>query len=132
MYINILVGDWSADGHGKTETETYTSNYAADDIEQFYSEAVEKLGFDITKYFDSYEDDTIEQSILDPVIDRLYEPLSKTALLVAATWDEDDTVYHLDPSIMIEIWTAMASFAGADLVKVTIQDIRIGGYGLFY
>ena len=47
--INLIVGDWSGDGHTVTETVTISSNCSVDSIRLAYKEGSEILGFDLSE-----------------------------------------------------------------------------------
>jgi len=57
--FKLILGDWSDDGHGKTETFIVESNKPVDEAREAYFEAVKKTGIDFGEQVcRDYEDNT--------------------------------------------------------------------------
>jgi hypothetical protein len=148
MIVNLIVGDWSNDGHSKTKTITIESNLSPTEIEQAYQKAITILGFDFCEEVcHSYEDHNISKSHLDILIKNglqlKLEPKSQSIF--------DPKILYLD-SYSIKEFQKTGSmdlnanyFATIYLFIITLgnskfwyeptdssNSINIGGYGLFY
>src|SRR6185312_12976492 len=60
MNFTVVVGDWSSDGHGKTETVTFNTNATEEELKAAYKAGVQIIGFDMVEELCSdYEDNKL-------------------------------------------------------------------------
>lgn len=139
----LVLGDWSDDGHGKTEIIIIHSNLDSEEITIAYNKASKKLGF---KFMDDvcadYEDSGIPQEYLNTLI--------KNGLKLEAIFDTDydlkearEVLEGDDPDETVGLWTHSYTQIFLFIVKMgnpefeykIVEDdsnrIDIGGYGLF-
>ena len=115
--INLVIGDWSHDGHEKTETVTVSSNLTIKEIEKAFKIGVNKLGFDITKCCEDYEDHVLPKKAND-------------ALKKAGFKGVDEEGYFYETFADIYLFTVKQGDDSFKYKIVTNQTINIGGYGL--
>ncbi len=131
MIVNLIVGDWSRDGHEKTDRFTVESNLSKAEIAKAYKAGAKLIGFDITEYCKEFEDNTI--------------PIEKLRLLCpfGLIWEDLDS-YSLEEGEMDGLYRAMpGEYVNFYLLIVKAgnptfeysytkgPDIKIGGYGLY-
>lgn len=59
--INLVLGDWSDDGHGKTQTKTVRCNLTLEELEKAYIRGSEIVGFNLCdEVAVEYGDSTLE------------------------------------------------------------------------
>lgn len=64
MNIQIEIGDWSGDGHGKCQTFTFKSNLPAEDVREAYFTAREMYPEICPETFcDEYEDSVVPEKV---------------------------------------------------------------------
>lgn len=134
--ISLVLGDWSGDGHSKTDIVNISSNLSKKEIEKAYSLGTKKIGFDlINDVCADYEDNNLSA--------EHWEILKKFG------YKEDnipgDPVDEKDDHAGILVWSdgfvdlylfivklGNDTFQGKILEEKDNPTIRIGGYGLFY
>lgn len=125
--INILIGDMSADGHGKTRSEVYLCNKPATEVEAAYKIGTEKLGFDFREDVASeYEESTITQYQLDRLAEHGCHPDVETS--------EVEGVYDIYQNEYLEAFLFIVRLGDKELSinQASCEIIDAGGYGLFY
>jgi hypothetical protein len=134
--INLVIGDWSDDGHGKKDKFTIKCNLDKKALEKAYKKGVKKVGVDITSdVAHEYEDSTISKEDWDKLL---------KAGMKADEVGEVDIPDHLDgqsdrifiwPDAFADIWLFVAKAGNPKFefehVIATASNINIGGYGLF-
>lgn len=121
MIINLVLGDWSHDGHGMTETVTIESNFGISQIQKAYKAGVKLLGVDLVK-------DVCEQYEESEMLAEHYEVFKDSGIL-----DPDDSWIDSDTFAKLYLWTAR--MGNPELIYSVLPwdkaSIQIGGYGLF-
>lgn len=128
--IDLVIGDWTSDGHGKTKTITITSNLDKSDIEKAYSAGVKKTKVDFDEDVASeYEDSCISTAIVDLLAEHGFkiEDYSEDE-------EPDSKGYILYNEGYCLAWLFIAQVGNPDFKYEFINNpnINIGGYGLFY
>lgn len=127
MYlIKLVVGDWSGDGHEKTQNYYIYSNLSKKDIDESLKLAKNKLTFDVRNIASDYE----ERGMSAKQAAKLTEYNFK--------FDDDnienDGSVYLTPEIFVDIYLFSIKL-GNDNFEYTLLKpdftINIGGYGLF-
>ncbi len=129
--INLVMGDWSADGHSQTETVTIKSNLDKKGVEDAYKSGVKKTKVDLSKdVARDYEDNIISKKIVNK--------LCKFGFKIEDCSNDfraDEDGYGLWTDGYALAWLFIAQIGNPDFkYEVTNDDspnINIGGYGLF-
>lgn len=120
----IVIGDWSDDGHGKTETFEIKSNLSKKEIEKAYQEGSKLVGFDMIKDIcDSYEDSEFPK--------ESYEKLVSLGCKVKLTPYNGVISPDFDEWKELFLFVTFLGDKNFQWKDVKSSDIRIGGYGLF-
>lgn len=139
--INLVLGDWSGDGHNQTETITIYSNYTKEKLQEIYAKGWHKVGFDLTAVVcDEYEDNNISREAFDKLVQAglTLEDLELTEydMKAARASLADENGIELNPYSFARIYLFIAKLGDEDkefeyeIAKNT--SITIGGYGLFF
>lgn len=125
--INLVLGDWSHDGHGKSETVTIETNLTVKQIANAYKKGSKKIGFDLTEEVASeYEDSSLPIDVVDSLNDAGFDVEKEVGMY-------NDELDSLDTDNFVKIYLFIVG-VGAPSFKYKIVhnvDINIGGYGLF-
>lgn len=133
--MNLVLGDWSRDGHGQSETFGIETNLTKNEIQESYKKGVEIVDLDLSEKVCRYhEDDSISLENL--------EKLKKHGLKF---FQENGEEYELEEnfdetgfSVSEEDFVIMFMFIvklGNPLLEWNFcesESINIGGYGLFH
>lgn len=128
--ITIVVGDWSRDGHGMTETFSISSSLDRMKISEAYKKGVTKLGFSISECCQNYED-----PYLDDTNVKLLEAAGfDLTSLDAFDPESEETLFSLLPDDFnnIYLFTVKLGDPSFEWEIIDSNRINIGGYGLFY
>jgi hypothetical protein len=132
--INLIVGDWSHDGHNMTDTVTIHSNLNVKELEAAYKKGAKKIGVDPTKEIaEEYEDNKISKEAYDKLVTHGFDVKD---LIDVPDPDESEDSYDLYSSeAFSEIWLFVAKTGNPDfeyeMLEESDNSINIGGYGLF-
>lgn len=126
--INLVIGDWSDDGHGKTMNFTIVSNLTQRQIENAYEKGTKIVGFDLTEDVASeYQNNTL--SIQN------YEKLKslgfKHKLDLCHSNDAECLWVSCDDFCEMYIFIVALGNKNFEHKHVIGKQINIGGYGLF-
>lgn len=123
--VNIIVGDWSDDGHGKTETFAIKSNITRDEIDKAYTQAIKT--YPKLNAFDSicedYEDNSIPEDLLDELKLLGYQP---------PKWMEKEFRVSREEFVDIYLFIVKLGNPAFEYSHVNHNELTIGGYGLFW
>lgn len=128
--IKMIVGDWSGDGHEKTEICYISSKYTADEISDSYKSILKEKK--IPYPCKDYEENTISEEIV--------QLLKENNIQYDDILERSNTKYYLAGEEGIkdfcELYLRIASIRLPHLTWKYEQDapgvIRAGGYGLFW
>lgn len=139
----LVLGDWSDDGHGKTDIFIINSNLDSEEILAAYKKASKKLGF---KFMDDvcadYEDNSIPIDYLKKLIEsglQLDQVFTSDYDLKRAKKVLEDEDSEENVSLWTDSYTAIFLFivklGNPEFEYKIVEDdtdrINIGGYGLF-
>lgn len=137
--INLVVGDWSDDGHGKTDTITITSNFTMEQIEQAYKDGRGLVGVNLSNVCNDYEDtllsyeDWQKLSVAGLIIENLHMDEYSYGEAVKAITNKEGI--YLSPETFARIYMFIADQGSLGLLWNIINDnyhaINIGGYGFY-
>jgi len=127
--INLVVGDWSHDGHSMTEQSTIKCNLDKKGLEKAYKKGSKKVGFDLTEEVcEAYED----MSVSDDVVEKLRTAGIKPEDFIENEGGEWSFAYNWEA--FTELWLRIAKLGNPNLeFEMCSNDspnINIGGYGL--
>jgi hypothetical protein len=155
MIIELVVGDWSRDGHNQSESFTFNTNMPASEVAKAYKKGCEIVGFDLSKDIASdYEENRIgwdnlqtlrsfglpEGSLDDETTpeqskkqNEMWQNTSYLKNSPNATRDWSGAC--LSPETFCNIYLFIAKLGNPELEykpALTYSDkLTIGGYGLF-
>lgn len=125
MKIKLVVGDWSKDGHEKSEDIYIESNLSIKDLTKAYKKGVSIVGLDVqSEVAANYQDSNISKKDLDKLINAGLE----------IELDEDGDEFYLDENSYSEIWLFVAKLGNPAFEYSFLEaeeQLNIGGYGLF-
>jgi hypothetical protein len=127
--IKIVAGDWSDDGHGKTESVNIETDSSADEVEIAYKKGVKKTKFDIRKFCDSFDDNIVPSK----KVKSLFEHGFTEEGLYLDPLDPSEDSYCVGADSYIAIYLALCKIGGLDFTvdETKTNEVRIGGYGCF-
>ena len=133
--IRLVVGDWSGDGHEKTQDIWILSNRTEKQIQKAYKAGTKQVGFDLSE--------TVCRNYEDCYISK--EKLKTLASLGMVLRSHDGTPYELEQDedrfvmeaeTFADMYLFIASLGDPDLKYqydyTPDNHINIGGYGLFH
>ena len=136
--ISLVMGDWSHDGHSKSDTYNVSSNLDKRAMKIAYKKASKKLGFDLTEdVAQDYEDHYLVKNKLDILVKHGLETkkLNLDYDLKRKNFEEDDPIslYHDD---FLKIYLFIVRLGDPEFRYELLDDdvsptIHIGGYGLY-
>ena len=131
-WFTVTVGDWSYDGHGKTDTHLINSSLSKDDMEKAYKAGCELIGFDMVETLcEGYEEGSIEKKTVEA-----FASSGLDLLALADKWDREEYAEHgvlAVSGLWVAMWLHICKLGAADLVAfhITKANVNIGGYGLW-
>lgn len=145
----ILVGDWSCDGHGSTKTYIVATEDGVS-LRNLYSSGCSKIGHEDIhdEYCNDYEDNILPGEIATDLyakfmqnVDILHKSFSgKLPISVDDVMEElksckeDDTnEFYVNPDTWVMLYLMICAVAGKNVTFTfpTLTSTTIGGYGLF-
>jgi hypothetical protein len=125
--IELIMGDWSDDGHGKSDRKIIESSISKAALLKAYKKGVELIGFDIGSMCADYEDSSIPL----PCAVKFQELGVKFDQPLNEEEDECHCIYQTE---FFACWMKTCEVGNPDLkwTELSTKDfIDIGGYGLF-
>jgi len=127
--INLVIGDWSGDGHCQTETIQVESSLNKNELQVAYEAAAKKTKVRLVEAVVSdYEDNMISETD--------FKKLQKAGIVMDEIFFKDEEGnwdYSLDATSFAMLYLEMIKIVNPAF-KYAFPDvptIRIGGYGLF-
>lgn len=128
--IKLVIGDWSRDGHEKSETFVIESNLTKKEIEKAFKKGTKLINIDFTKYCEEYEDSSIPMEVASDLFKLGFDMNS------IDDYDQFSKTVCLDPTSYMMIYLFLAQKGnpnfGYTIIDENLDEIHIGGYGLFY
>jgi hypothetical protein len=145
--IDLVVGDWSDDGHGKADhflIETACDRVA---VKSFYTAGTKALDFDLGSYCQDFRDEEgIPFDIAKDAFEKLDLAFNADSIIKGGDddffyigdYNESPTVYPY-PDAWARIWLSIAEYGakvtGTEFVYAYMLPdggtIPIGGYGIY-
>lgn len=126
--IKLVVGDYSYDGHGQTDSIVIKSNLTNKEMVEAKVIGEKKINFKLDKFCKNHEDNVIPFKEFKKLIDA--------GLIKEMDWyesDEEEDLYA-DPAIFADIFLFLVKLGNEKFeYKISEADsvINIGGYGLY-
>lgn len=138
----LVLGDWSDDGHGKTDIVMLASNLDSEEIAEAYEKASKKLGFNfINDVAADYEDNELPTDYLKKLVEyglslkQVFEYEYDIERAEKALENEDSEGVPLWPDSYTQIFLFIVKLGNPEFEFKILEDdtdrIDIGGYGLF-
>jgi len=136
--INLIVGDWSNDGHEKTEDIRFNASLDKENIEKAYKKGIKIVGKEFLTLCEEYEQNTIPKKLFMQICaleSRLinYSDFNETIEELNAS---DESYYSISPLQFAVMYMAIAAQGNVkltwelDILPIS-SYINVGGYGLF-
>lgn len=136
--INLVVGDWSHDGHGLTKTITISSNLTTKEVESAYKKASKKIDIDLYENVCHRYQDYI-------LLLKDWEKLSNAGMTLDLFQDENYEAekaandkmrgFCICPKDFAAIYCFMVKLGNPKFEYIIVPEnnntIYVGGYGLF-
>lgn len=134
--INLVVGDWSGDGHSKTSTYTFETNLTPQAVKQYYQfGATKEQHFVINTIAKDYEDTKLNEDHIR-VLRELDYPVDS---MEWATDNQNDDEPYITEEEFVDLYWHIVSRGNPVLCPIVYKrvddinaNINIGGYGFFY
>lgn len=127
--VQLSVGDWSNDGHSKTQYETIKSNISKNEMDLAYKEGAKITGDVIDGVCDGYEECNVDASFVEKFQKLGFDfKLEKNEI---KELKENDELY-IDPERWIEIVMFVVKLGNPSFqYEITENNtFHCGGYGL--
>jgi hypothetical protein len=128
--IKLVIGDWSCDGHEKSDDYYIESNLSKKEIEKAYKKGTKLLGFDFSEEIaECYEDSTLPKDKWEK-----FKELGYTG-----GFDSEDQADENGVNIWLEefldLYLFIIQLGNPDFKYELVEEedtIHIGGYGLYH
>lgn len=127
---SLIVGDWSHDGHGQTETYFIDTDASLHDISEAYDAGVTIFGVNIMHEFENYEQCEITEELYTAIQTHLPKLASDWCLEGEYT---AETVEGMHPDAYVDLYLAIVKLGNPNISisRAFPKSLSIGGYGLF-
>jgi hypothetical protein len=140
--FNIVVGDWSHDGHGHTRTHLVNTALTYQDVEQAWDAVNDKLdekyGFSFHEVCQDYENNLLTKDQSDAFIDMGINLADICDSADDYLYDDDDSdaEFALDSDSFVKLVITLLNQHNPQLMlhrttNSNRKELHIGGYGLF-
>lgn len=125
MLVHLVIGDWSDDGHGKTDSVFIESNLTALQIEEAYSQFFTN-NLELALYKDFCEDyDDVR------LPEKLATFLLEAGLIMQGYIDTENFIVNQDEYVQIYLFIVKLARPDFKYSLIEIPKCNIGGYGFF-
>lgn len=122
--ITLTCGDWSADGHGRTSSDTIRTNLTQKEIVKAYEKGAKIIGVDLSEDLcTDYEDNAFPGKARQAYADHG---------MGFSEYGGDSTCLDSYLFTKLYLFTAQVGNPEFKYEVVDSDEITIGGYGLFY
>ncbi len=139
--INLVIGDWSGDGHSMHQTITIESNLHVDEINKAYEKGCDILGIDfVDNICESYQDNLLSLEDWEKFsscglkLEDLFKHNSYGSREATESLECGDDI-PLDVRAFVQLYLFIIQQGNSEFrfkfPTKTKTDIKIGGYGLF-
>lgn len=126
--IELVIGDWSGDGHNITNSIVIKTNLTQQEMIEAYQLGVQKIGFDLIEdVCADYEDNKISEDVYEKLVASGYK------------FDDDCVVPSMIEPLELggsddyaDIYLHFVKIGNPQFVFSYGSSIKIGGYGLFF
>lgn len=140
MRVRLVVGDWSKDGHGQSDTYIYEVNLTKQDLLAAYKVGCKRLSLKVSaenyreaylNFCEDYQDPKVPPEVVRAL---RAEGLDPDELFECWSGDGGDEDYVGTVDAWPELWLAIAKLGEPSLTYAQVygdDSIEIGGYGLY-
>ncbi len=132
MYtINIVVGDWSDDGHGKTETFVFECSHSPEDVQTAHTKGITA---EQHKVIDTIAEEYEDQTLTEDHIRVLEEIGFDVAHMEFRNADSEFDEPYITNDEFVNLYWHIVKRGNTEIThshKIA-ASITIGGYGFFY
>ncbi len=132
----LIIGDWSGDGHSKTETILVEiiseQTVLPQNIELAFDNGCAIIGKNILQELDEYQAVTLSSNSVKKL--REHGLLTDAEFLTMKNLkNEDDWSIWIDPEFYIDLYIRIVHLANPPftLKRIDVPHVNIGGYGLY-
>ncbi len=136
--ITLSVGDWSGDGHGKSDSIVIRSNLDKKAIEKSYRKATKELGFDFCKdVCAEWEDNNLPKEMLDALVERGLKTVKMDIDFdIERSKKDNEWEVHLWVNDYANIYLFIVALGNKEFQYIPLDGdinptIHIGGYGIY-
>jgi hypothetical protein len=127
------IGDYSDDGHGKTDTFVFKTNKTKEQLDKIHKSCNTKLGFRIGEIASDYEDNSIPRKIAKILLDQGFN------LNQYIEYDEEEN-YTVDIDTLPQLWLSILKHIDPSFEYEIVDDDLVSwlpwgdvpGYGCFW
>lgn len=145
-FINLVIGDWSGDGHGLTETVMIKTSLTAKQINTAYNAGCDKIGFNlITSVCRHYDETRLDYDYYKKLKESGFDFRGFGWDKKTVAWikefesgqlddsDGNEPELYLNQEQYLAIYLFFIKIGNPDFncLKIDGSEVRIGGYGLF-
>lgn len=133
--VDLVVGDWSHDGHEKTNVVAVKINVTPNELRSAYENGTKEVGFDLTRDVAAdYKDNVLSNERMKVLVANGYDEFT----VERVEYDNDSSDYTGDYRLrvdsFVDVWLFIAKLGDPSLTYEIVNNdsVNIGGYGLFY
>lgn len=134
MLYEIIVGDWSGDGHSQSERIIFEVSHSKEEIEKAYKNTCKKAKWQLHTYTNGLLKNYEESSISCDILEELKSVGIAIPSSVEYDEEEDDAPYFSPESCAcLYLEFAKASLPELEYKQIKFETLVKGiGYGCFY
>ena len=123
--FKLVMGDWSDDGHGESDTKICSSSHSIDEVRDAHKKLAIK-GIDLLSQCDEYLINNLEKGFVEKLNSIGFD-------INDFVYDEDE--YYVSSTDWMKLYMELAKIEIPELeykfINAALQSICIGGYGLY-
>ena len=128
--VQLIVGDWFEDGHGRHRDVVLKTNFDQRQIEEAYLKGSEILGENILgNYCIQYEDSELPAEIMTKLFNHGF-----SGRMLDSIYKLEDGSYGASNEDLVAIYLFVCHLGDSNFKYELVEPsrIHIGGYGVFY
>jgi len=130
--FNLVLGDWSDDGHGISEEFTYSSGHNKEAVMQAYMKGCDKVGVSLhaspkhVTIADEYEDSTIQPEATKLLMEAGFD----MGTLSEQTEGDFDEPQYIDDGDFEKLFLFLVRVGNPKikLTRINIEPVRLNGF----
>ena len=129
--VNLVLGDWSNDGHGKTEVRSFYCSHSAAEIKAAYAIAITNNRA-LKDIADDYEDAVLTDEHID-ALTAISFPVDTMEWFGEDNQTDDESAY-ITKDEFVDLFWHLVKIGNSEITHTHVGDnitVNIGGYGFF-